>query len=192
MKTKQGFTLIELIVVVVILGFLAATAVPKFINATDEAKESSVEGVAGGLSSAITMVRSQWELTGRRLNASIGSSTANAASVDVDSTTVWVNSSGYPISTGSATPSSLNPSVASCELVFDNILQNSPTSTSVSTEVNNRYFISTGTLNGLPACIYHLIKSLDTQSGDVGTPGVTTGQGFYYTPDTGQVVVFGI
>ena len=191
-KRQQGFTLIELIAVVVILGFLAVSAVPKFLDATDEAKEASVEGVAGGISSAISLVRSQWELTGRLLTNSIGSATPNAAAVRMDQTTIWVNETGYPFSTGTATPSTTAPNVASCELVFDNVLQNSPSSTSVTTEITSRYFVSVGTLNGLPACIYHLIKSLNVASGEIGSPTVTDGQGFYYTPSTGQVVVFGI
>lgn len=51
-KTQQGFTLIELVVVIVILGILAATAAPKFINLTGDAKSSVVKAVEGALNSA--------------------------------------------------------------------------------------------------------------------------------------------
>ena len=51
-NTQQGFTLIELVVVIVILGILAATALPKFIDMSGEASQAAVSGVAGAISSA--------------------------------------------------------------------------------------------------------------------------------------------
>jgi MSHA pilin protein MshA len=53
MRNQQsGFTLIELVAVIVILGALAVVALPRFVNLQDEANEAALEGVAGGLSSA--------------------------------------------------------------------------------------------------------------------------------------------
>ncbi len=52
-RSNGGFTLIELIVVIVVLGILSGIAIPKYFNYTSNAKESAVKGVLGGVRSAI-------------------------------------------------------------------------------------------------------------------------------------------
>jgi MSHA pilin protein MshA len=59
LQTQAGFTLIELVVVIVILGILAATAAPKFIDLTGDARSSVIEAVKGSLNSAADLAHSK-------------------------------------------------------------------------------------------------------------------------------------
>lgn len=55
MNSNKGFTLIELVVVIVILGILAVTAVPRFIDLSAEAEGAALQGVAGAMGSAMAV-----------------------------------------------------------------------------------------------------------------------------------------
>lgn len=58
-NTQQGFTLIELIVVIVILGILSITALPKFVDLTSEAEVASANGVLGAAQGACAITFAQ-------------------------------------------------------------------------------------------------------------------------------------
>lgn len=61
MKTKKGFTLIELMIVVAIIGILAAIAIPKFADLIRKSKEGSTKGSMGALRSALTIYYGEQE-----------------------------------------------------------------------------------------------------------------------------------
>lgn len=65
MKKSSGFTLIELVVVIVILGILAATAAPKFMDLQKDARVSALNGLMGAMKSANSMVYSKAILAGQ-------------------------------------------------------------------------------------------------------------------------------
>ncbi|ASF16916.1 type II secretion system protein [Shewanella sp. FDAARGOS_354] len=69
MKRQQGFTLIELVVVIIILGILAVTAAPKFINLQSDARASAIQGMKGAIQGANSLVYSKVALAGKEKEA---------------------------------------------------------------------------------------------------------------------------
>ncbi len=105
MRKQEGFTLIELVVVIVILGILAATALPRFINVTNDAYKAAVAGTAGGFGSGIALSHALW----------IAKNEPATVTMDGGST-VNMTATGWP-SVASA---------ADCVSVWDGVMQNPP------------------------------------------------------------------
>lgn len=57
---SKGFTLIELVVVIIVVSVLAVVALPRFMHSYDAAHDSTVTATGGALASAVILVRSQW------------------------------------------------------------------------------------------------------------------------------------
>ncbi len=88
-KATQGFTLIELVVVITILGILAAFAIPRFANLETEARIAAVQGLAGSVRSGATLAHS----------LSLAKGLAPDADVDMEGSTVTMVF-GYPTDAG--------------------------------------------------------------------------------------------
>jgi prepilin-type N-terminal cleavage/methylation domain-containing protein len=69
-QVQRGFTLIELVMVIVILGVLAAVAIPKFVDLKGDAETAALQGVVGGVASASAV-----NYAARSANASKGTAT---------------------------------------------------------------------------------------------------------------------
>jgi MSHA pilin protein MshB len=198
MKIKQqGFSLIELVIVIVILGLLAATAIPRFLNVTDDAENASVDGVAGGLATAVGFVRAQWEVDGRRNN-----------SVVLDGSSVALDTRfGFP--TGTANTNATSMTDANCLQVFNTVLQSAPRNVLYTADARNQRYtvrvldgvggtstaLDGSSVGGLDLCVYHQVASLvlDTTTGvATPTPDLTTtgAKGITYNPGTGKVLSF--
>ncbi len=87
MKRSAGFTLIELVIVIVILGILAVTAAPKFLNLQGDARESTLKGMKAAMESSASIVYSKAAIKGLE--------TATTGSVSSGSTTITI-ANGYP------------------------------------------------------------------------------------------------
>jgi len=191
---SSGFTLIELVIVVVILGFLAATAIPKFLDLTEQAKQANIEGMAGGFATGVSLARAQWEAEARPNDGG----TPRRNFVNYDGTTVYLTVEdvpnnvrpGYILGT---TPVSAIASV-NCIEVWNAILQQPPTTSISDLDVNSSvdYFVSK---DGSNLCHYYLKASLARSTVDSTlyldpSSSTTVGNSFTYEPANSSVIVY--
>lgn len=69
MRNQKGFTLIELIIVIVVLGILAVTAAPQFINFSGDARASALKGMEGSVKGATQLAYSKAAIEGEETDA---------------------------------------------------------------------------------------------------------------------------
>ncbi|MEH6470159.1 MAG: type II secretion system protein [Halopseudomonas sp.] len=110
-RKQSGFTIIELIVVIALLGILSAVALPRFISVTDDAHTAAVSGAGAGFATGVALIRAQ----------AIAEGTASGAVDGFGDGTLQVNTSGAPMSVSSST-------AVNCIEIWEGLLQsNAPT-----------------------------------------------------------------
>lgn len=110
---SAGFTIIELIVVILLLGILTATALPRFLDVTDQAYDAAVDGVLGGLATGVGLWRAGW-VAGGQVDAAAVSAFGSGTLFAGNTTT----GTGYPVGTNAAFTNA-----GDCGDVFELLLQ---------------------------------------------------------------------
>lgn len=164
--------MIELVVVIAIVGILAAVALPQFMNATKDAHQAAVKGTAGALAPAVMLARAQYEIN--RSGGTLGCETTSCQQNvrGFGGGLVDVNANGWPIgvSRGDNAGATAAMSVATCNEVFTNVLQGSAPSVGTT---DSDYSTAVGTSNTECVFTYRNDGGNDTITYNVNTGAVS-------------------
>lgn len=170
MKKNRGFTLIELVAVIVILGILAVTAAPKFLNLQDDAHKSRSDSVFSAFTSAVNMYHGAWILQGEP-------SVSSGVGVIFADETIYPSAEGFPLKTNQRSPGVISGS--GCGEIFSSLLNTDFTTEPYlngdmfPTDVDMKYwYLSTN------ECLYYYTSNMDdnTNRGYTMRYSVTTGE----------------
>ncbi|MGB0732242.1 MAG: pilin [Pontibacterium sp.] len=132
----KGFTLIELIVVIALLGILAAIALPRFLNVTDKAELASIEATAGAFKTAVVQVNTAWKLNGHKQRVQ---NLGNFGDGLIDT-----NDSGFPLGTDKGSGNeNIGRQNKGCVELWNGLLQ-SPPSVSLGADADFQAYRHTG------------------------------------------------
>ncbi|WP_026006001.1 type II secretion system protein [Moritella dasanensis] len=167
---QHGFTLIELVIVIIVLGILSATALPKFLNLSDDAEIAVVEGTAGALKSAVNLAHSKWIIMGSASDVDSNNDvqlygTGTEGQIDF-------NKVGWPVQSFDGGDSILsNDNVDDCVSLWNTLLNTG--SDEIDNTDKSEPFVVKQVDPGI--CLYHwsdneaLYISYDTNTGSVTT-----------------------
>jgi MSHA pilin protein MshA len=133
MRKQNGFTLIELVVVIIILGILSAVAAPKFVNLQGSARGASLNGLRAAVASASTLANALQTVSGFASNAS----------VTMEGSVVTM-SNGYPTANVAGIGSAIRMDAAAYSSAVSTVMTFWVTSASSSSACSFTYSASTG------------------------------------------------
>lgn len=117
-RNNKAFTIIELVVVIVIIGILAATALPRFVDLTGDAHSATTRSMSGAFSSGVNLVHAGWIAKG-------ATASVNAVTVEGGGS-VGVNDSGWP-ENGTSAGGDGSVTAAECVALWSGMLSSAPT-----------------------------------------------------------------
>jgi prepilin-type N-terminal cleavage/methylation domain-containing protein len=98
LRNSKGFTLIELIIIIVILGILSAVAVPKYIDMKTDAEKATAAGALGALNGAEQILFANMLLKGGSYDTTSVINNVTTSGVTITATNIKVGDSNYTIS----------------------------------------------------------------------------------------------
>jgi len=118
-RNQKGFTLIELIIIIVIIGILAAVAIPRYLDLTKEASEATARGVLGGLRSANSIIFAERLVKGNTVTYQMTDIVNNATPQGVSYT---YNATNFTLTAGANSYSfTLAPTILQAPTTFGTI-----------------------------------------------------------------------